>query len=70
LAAEIPAPARGPRLVDPLLRLFGADSQSYARRERRAAIERLAFAEALAQSPGLTPDDLRSALGLRCDRRA
>ena len=61
-AAEIPEPARGPRLIDPLLRLFGKDSQSYARRERQAAIERLAFAAVLAENPVITPDALKSAL--------
>jgi hypothetical protein len=61
-SSEIAEPARGPRLIDPLLRLFGADSQSYAKRERAAAIERMAFDAVLAENPGVTPDDLRSAL--------
>ena len=72
---SIAAPAPGPRLIDPLLRLFGADSQSYAKRERARAIDRLAFealaAELTAQgltaaeaartlSDALTPDAARS----------
>ncbi len=40
---SIALPAPGPRLIDPLLRLFGADSQSYAKRERALAVDRLAF---------------------------
>ena len=67
-SAEIAEPARGTRLIDPLLRLFGADSQSYAKRERAAAIARLAFEAVLAENPSIAPDDLRFALRSSSDR--
>lgn len=47
LAARSPAPAKGHRLLDPLWRLFGRDSQTLARVERAREIER--SAEALAR---------------------
>jgi hypothetical protein len=49
LAARSPDPARGSRLLDPLWRLFGRDSQTLARAERAREIER--SARALAQAP-------------------
>lgn len=44
LAARSPDPAKGHRLLDPLWRLFGRDSQSLARAERQREIERSARA--------------------------
>jgi hypothetical protein len=64
LAQSYPEPAAGPRLIDPLLRLFGKDSQTYARAERRRALDRLAFDAICAElvGEGLAPDAARSAL--------
>ncbi len=42
LAATTPEPGPAHRLLDPLLRLFGRDSRTMARRERQALIERAA----------------------------
>jgi hypothetical protein len=42
LAATTPEPGPAHRLIDPLLRLFGRDSRTLARRERRACIEQAA----------------------------
>ncbi|MFM7344276.1 MAG: hypothetical protein ACKO1J_02770 [Tagaea sp.] len=44
LAARSPDPAKGNRLLDPLWCLFGRDSQSLAREERRREVERSARA--------------------------
>jgi hypothetical protein len=49
LAARSPDPAKGHRLLDPLWRLFGRDSQTLARAERAREIER--SARALASIP-------------------
>jgi len=49
LALAYPEPAAGPRLIDPLLKLFGKDSQSFARRERTRALDRLARDAVLAE---------------------
>lgn len=64
LACTYPEPAAGPRLVDKLLRLFGKDSQSYARRERARALDRLARDAVLAEliGEGLDADAARAAL--------
>ena len=51
LAARSPDPARGHRLLDPLLRLFGWDSQTRARAERAREIERSAAALARMYKP-------------------
>jgi hypothetical protein len=51
-ACTYPEPAAGPRLIDPLLRLFGKDSQSFARRERARALDRLARDAVLAELIG------------------
>ena len=51
-ARTYPEPAAGPRLVDPLLRLFGKDSQSFARIERVRALDRLAHDAVLAELIG------------------
>ncbi|MCM0019632.1 MAG: hypothetical protein NBV67_06535 [Tagaea sp.] len=48
LAARSPDPAKGHRLLDPLWRLFGRDSQTLARAEREREISR--SAEALARA--------------------
>jgi hypothetical protein len=44
LSARSPDPAKGNRLLDPLWRLFGCDSQTLARAERAREIERSARA--------------------------
>ncbi len=63
-ACSYPEPAAGPRLIDPLLRLFGKDSQSYARRERAQALDRLARDAVLAElsGEGVSADAARAAL--------
>jgi hypothetical protein len=63
-ARAYPEPAPGPRLVDPLLRLFGKDSQSYARRERARALDRLAHDAVLAEliGEGIRAETAREAL--------
>ncbi len=63
-ARTYPEPAAGPRLVDPLLRLLGKDSQSYARAERARALDRLARDAVLAAliGEGIAADAARQAL--------
>jgi hypothetical protein len=63
-ARDYPEPAAGPRLVDPLLRLVGKDSQSYARIERARARARLARDAVLAEliGEGFAADTARQAL--------
>ncbi len=51
LAAQSPEPGPAHRLIDPLLRLFGRDSHSLARRERRVLIERAARLAVAAGDP-------------------
>lgn len=51
-ARSYPEPAAGPRLIDPLLRLFGKDSQSFARIERARALNRLARDAVMAEMIG------------------
>lgn len=64
LAREYPEPAAGPRLIDPLLKLFGKDSQSFARRERARALDRLALDAVLAElvGEGISAQAARQAL--------
>jgi hypothetical protein len=63
-ARTYPEPAAGPRLVDPLLRLFGKDSQSFARIERVRALDHLAHDAVLAEliGKGVSADAARAAL--------
>ena len=63
-ACSYPEPAAGPRLVDPLLRLFGKDSQSFARIERARALDRLASDAVLVEliGEGMSADAAREAL--------
>ena len=42
LAALSPEPGPARRLIDPLLRLFGRDSRTYAMRERASLLDRAA----------------------------
>ncbi|MCA3260462.1 MAG: hypothetical protein ING44_00860 [Telmatospirillum sp.] len=67
-ARTYPEPAAGPRLIDPLLRLFGKDSQSYARHERARALDRLARDAVLAEliGEGVGADAAREALDAFC----
>jgi hypothetical protein len=63
-ACSYPEPAAGPRLVDPLLRLFGKDSQSFAQIERVRALDRLARDAVTAEliGEGISADAARAAL--------
>ena len=64
LACSYPEPAAGPRLIDPLLKLFGKDSQSFAQAERARALDRLARDAVLAElvGEGISADAARAAL--------
>jgi hypothetical protein len=64
LAANTPEPGPAHRLVDPLLRLFGRDSRTLARRERKALIERAARISVVADEPARA-NVLEEALRLR-----
>lgn len=48
LAAQSPEPGPAHRLIDPVLRLFGADSRTHALRERRNLLARAARDEVVA----------------------
>ncbi len=63
-ARSYPEPAAGPRLIDPLLRLFGKDSQSFARIERARALDRLARDAVTAEmiGEGVSADAAHAAL--------
>ena len=51
LAATTPEPGPAHRLIDPLLRLFGRDSRTLARRERQSLIEHAARVRVVAGEP-------------------
>lgn len=51
LAARTPEPGPAHRLIDPLLRLFSADSRTHAVRERLLLLERAAHDEVTAGDP-------------------
>ncbi|MBL8834131.1 MAG: hypothetical protein JNL71_17195 [Rhodospirillales bacterium] len=63
LAADTPEPGPARRLIDPLLRLFGADSRTHAVRERTRLLDRAARQAVAAGDPmraGLLDEALRS----------